>query len=73
MYMDHCTSDAQDKRAEIAATAAIEDFYRRAKEILCKNRGFLTKMAEALATKDVLLAADIADIRAGCEVIGVAL
>ena len=62
-YMDHRTSNEQDRHTEIAVIASVENFYLKAKEILCKNRDFLEKVAMALAEKDVLLASDIAAIR----------
>ena len=73
MMVDHRTTQKQDERSEIAATGMIEELYRKAKEILCKNREFLEKMAAVMAEKDVLLASDIADIREGCEVVEVSL
>lgn len=73
MYMDHSTSDDQDKRTEIAATAFVEESYLKAKEILCKNREFLEKVAAALAEKDVLLASDISAIRKSCRIVELAI
>lgn len=73
LYVDHYTSESQDERSEIAVIATVEEFYRKAKEILCKNRGFLEKMARALATKDVLLASDIAVIRDSCKIVEVSV
>ncbi len=73
MYVDHRTCESQDERSEIAVTAAVEEFYRKVKEMLCKNRGFLEKMARALATKDVLLASDIAVIRDSCKIVDVSV
>ena len=73
LYAGHCVSEKQQERVEIATAASVEDFYRKAKEILCKNREFLEKMAKALASKDVLLAADIKRIREECEIAEVAM
>lgn len=73
LYADHRASEKQQERVEIATAASVEDFYRKAKEILCKNRDFLERMAKALATRDVLLAKDIASIRAECDVVEVSI
>lgn len=58
---------------EVATTALVENFYRKVKEALCKNREFLEKIVVALAERDVLLASDIAAIKESCRVIEVVL
>lgn len=73
LYADHRASEKQQERVEIATAASVEDFYRKSKEILCKNRDFLEKMAKALASKDVLLASDVKMIREECEVVEIAI
>ena len=69
------TSESESKMAqkETMTAALLEDFYRKAKEILAKNRDFLEKVAAALAEKDYLLASDIAAIRESCSIVNVAV
>lgn len=71
MYEDQ--SDEQKRYVEVATTALVENFYRKVKEALCKNREFLEKIAVALTEKDVLLASDIAALKESCRVIEVVL
>mgnify|MGYP004476115871 CR=1 FL=1 len=71
MYEDQ--SDEQRRYVEIATTSLVEEFYRKAKEALCKNREFLERMAAALGEKDVLLASDIAAIKQSCRIVEVVL
>ena len=66
-------SEQQMARAEIMATAALEFYYCKAKEILCKNRAFLEKIVEAYTKKEILLASDIAEIKKSCEIVPVSL
>ena len=53
---------------EAATAAAMEEYYRKAKEILCANLPFLEALAHELAKKGVLTAAEIRVIREGCSV-----
>lgn len=50
-----------------------EPGYRKAKEILCKNRAFLEKIVEAYTKKEILLASDISEIKKSCEIVPVSL
>ena len=65
---DRRSSEALTVRQEAAVAAEIERNYRRVKEMLCNNRSFLEAIAEALAQKGVLSAADIRQIRERCAV-----
>lgn len=65
--------EQRSDNVEIATAALVEGFYRKVKETLCKNRGFLEKIAVALAEKDVLLASDIAAIKESCHIVEVTL
>ena len=71
MYEDE--SDEQKRYVEVATTALVENFYRKVKEALCKNREFLEKIAVALAERDVLLASDIAAIKESCHIVEMTL
>ena len=71
MYEDE--SDEQKRCVEVATTALVENFYRKAKEALCKNREFLEKIVVALAERDVLLASDIAAIKESCHIVEMTL
>ena len=53
-------------RQETAIAAEVERYYRRTRELLCRNRDFFEAMAHALAEKGVLTAADIRGIRERC-------
>ena len=71
LHADHRVSEKQQERVETATVASVEDYYRKAKEILCKSGDFLGKTAKALAAKDVLLAADLKTMREECEIVEV--
>lgn len=58
---------------EQAAAAEVEKYYRKAKEILGQNSGFLEKVADALTKKQLLSAVDIRKIREDCAVVPVTL
>ena len=66
-------SNIQTYKAENAASLEIERYYRKAKEILAKNREFLDKLAFEIATKDYLLESDIQRIKATCTITNVAV
>lgn len=66
-------SNIQTYKAENAASLEIERYYRKAKEILAKNREFLDKLALEIATKDYLLESDIQRIKATCTITDVAV
>lgn len=59
----HGTSDSLKERRQVAVSSIAELYYQETKELLCRNRRFLQAMAERLAEKTVLTAADIADVR----------
>ena len=58
---------------EQAVSAEVEKYYRKAKEILSANNEFLTKVAEALLKKGLLVMADIKAIKETCTIVPVAL
>lgn len=68
-------SDSADLQAkqEQATAAEIERFYRKAKEILSKNRELFESIAEELSVKGVLTASDIRRIRESCQCVPVAI
>lgn len=66
-------SDDLKSRIEQAVAAEIERYYRKAKEILSANVGFLDAVANGLLEKGILTMYDIADIKASCEIVPVSL
>lgn len=58
---------------EQAVAAEIEKYYKKAKEILSRNKEFFEKIAEALAKKGVLAMTDIKAIKETCKITPVAL
>lgn len=58
---------------EAVTVAELEKYYRKAKEILLKNKDFLEKATEALLEKDTLLWSDIQKIRESVTVTPVAV
>lgn len=62
-------SQRQLSQQEQAVASQLEQYYRKAKEILSLNAGFLDKLAAALAEKALLSAVDVAEIRAECTII----
>ena len=53
---------------EAVISAEMERYYRKAKEILSKNMDFLDAVAQGLAEKGALMAADIQRIRESCRI-----
>ena len=66
-------SDQLLNAQEQAVSAEVEQYYRKAKEILSCNKDFFNKLAEALAKKGFLAMSDIQQIKESCEIIPVAL
>ncbi|MBR3621103.1 MAG: hypothetical protein IKN56_06305, partial [Clostridia bacterium] len=66
-------SEKLNSRIEQATAVKIEEFYRKAKEILAKNREFLEKIVAALAEKKLLTAPEIQSIRNGCNIVRVGI
>lgn len=62
-------SGTLDSSIEQATAVKIEEFYRKAKEILALNSEFLEKIAAALAEKKLLTAPEINAIRNECSVV----
>lgn len=58
---------------EQAIAAEMENYYRKAKEILSANWEFFEKLAEALADKKLLSAVDIQKIRGECQIVPAAI
>lgn len=56
-----------------AVTTQVEQYYRKAKEILSANWDFFEKLAVTLAEKKLLSAADIQKIRGECRIVPVAI
>ena len=65
---EYRSSESLLERQELATAAEVERNYRKVKEMLCANMGFLEALARALAEKGVLTAADIRAIRERCAV-----
>lgn len=61
-----CDSGELQAKQEQAASAEVERYYRKAKEILTQNRDLLENIAQKLMQKGVLTAEDIAAIRKDC-------
>ncbi len=66
-------SEALLSSIEQATAAKIEEYYRKAKEILALNSDLLEKIASALAEKKLLTAPEIQEIKNGCAVVSVGL
>ena len=58
---------------EQAIAAEMENYYRKAKEILSANWEFFEKLAAALAEKKLLSAVDIQKIRGECQIVPAAI
>lgn len=56
-----------------AVATQVEQYYRKAKEIISANWDFFEKLAAALAEKKLLSAADIQKIRKECQIVPVAI
>lgn len=66
-------SDDLMKRQEQAVATEVEKYYRKAKEIISKNRDFFERLAAELAKKKLLNTADIQGIKAECPITMVAI
>lgn len=66
-------SDSLCAAQELAVSAEVEKYYRKAKEIISLNKEFFEKLAAALAKKKLLSAIDIKQIKSECEIISVTL
>ena len=66
-------SEDLSNRIEQATAAEVERYYRRAKEILSMNAGFLDAVANALLEKGFLTMHDIEKLRATCNVVPVSI
>ena len=67
--------DSEDlkSRIEQATAAEVERYYRKAKEILSVNAGFLDALATALLERNFLSMYDIAEIKETCNIVQVSL
>lgn len=65
--------DSEDlkKRREQATAIQVENYYRKAKEILSLNWDFLEKLAKELAEKKILNTADVQRIKSTCNIVSV--
>ncbi len=70
-YMD--ASENMNSRSEAVTHAMLEDYVRKARDILLKNRDFLEKTADALIEKETLLYSDIKTIRESTDITNVLL
>ena len=66
-------SEELNSKIEQATAAKIEEYYRKAKEIIALNSEFFEKTANALAKKKLLTAPEIQAIKSGCAVKSVGL
>lgn len=66
-------SENMNSRSEAIVHAELERFMFKAKDILIKNRGFLEKIAAALAEQETLLHSDIQRIRDEVNIVDVFL
>ena len=60
---------AVQRKGEDAIAIELESRFRRAKQILAANRGFLDALTAAVETNDYLLQSDIAAIRARFDIV----
>ncbi len=67
------TSESLRSRIEALASAEMERYYFKVKDILIKNKAFLEKVTAALIEKETLLYSDIKAIKESVEVIEVAV
>ncbi len=66
-------SDSLKSAQEQAIAAEVEKSYRKAKEILALNAEYFEKVADALARKKLLSAADMQKLKNECKIVPVAL
>ncbi len=72
-YAHREDSETLHSRQEIAITAVVEQYDHKVRDMLCKNKLFVEAVAQALAEKGVLVAADIYRIRENCMVSEIAV
>lgn len=58
----------KDADASMVVAAELERYYQLSRELLVKNRDFLTKVHDALLEKKVLLSSDMKAIKATCTI-----
>lgn len=75
LHNDDWDSDSERKKAmqDQAVASEVENYYRKAKEILSRNRDFFEKVASALFQKPLLSAVDIRRIKSECTIVPVAV
>lgn len=72
LYCDgYGASEDLKSRIEQATAAEIERYYRKAKEILSANMGFLDAVANGLLEKGILTMHDVAKIKETCDIVSV--
>ena len=72
LYCDgYGASEDLKSRIEQATAAEIERYYRKAKEILSANMGFLDAVANGLFEKGILTMHDVAKIKETCDIVSV--
>ena len=67
------TSEARKEKIENLSSAMVEKYFKKAKEIIAKNRDFFDKMVTELLEKDMLIERDIAEIKKTCTIVPVAV
>ena len=72
-YGSRRDSETLSAGQEIAITALVERYDHKVREMLCKNRAFVEAVAQALAEKGVLVAADVRAIRESLTITDVAV
>lgn len=65
------TSERSQHESELLTRAKLDEYLFKAKEMLCKNRGFYEAVARALLERKTLLASDIARIRSEHSIVKV--
>ena len=71
LHLRKCTYDVSDRlrlEQEHATAVEIERYYKKAKEILAKNRDFLSKLAEALLCNVIITMSDVKKIKDSCRI-----
>ena len=66
-------SENMNSRNEAVTHAMLEDYIRKARDILLKNRDFLEKAVDALISKETLLYSDIKVLRESTNITKVIL
>ena len=67
----YSTSETRKTKIEEMCGGVVSKYYRKAKEIIVKNREFFDKLEDALFEKGVLVSKDIEAIRKTCEIVPV--